>query len=469
MRSLLAPLLARLAHPAHGGFAYRAADARQRTPATTPVANRRTARSAVLAWITMALAMMLTMGAAHAQLKVEISGVGSSQFPIAVANFQNEGAAPTNLTAIIRADLQRSGRFRNVDVAGATVPETANVDLASWKTRGADAFVAGSVAPAGGGRYEVRFRLYDTVKGASLGGLAFTVGQDQLRVTAHKIADYIYEKLLGERGVFATRLSYVSRVGNRFQLLISDSDGQNSRVALTSNEPIISPSWSPDGAKVAYVSFEAKKPVVYVHDLATGRRTLVSNQKGNNSAPAWSPDGRHLALALSRDGNTQIYQVNADGSGLRRLTRSSAIDTEPQYSPDGRSIYFTSDRGGAPQIYRMPAAGEESGAAQRVTFKGNYNVSPRVSPDGKQLAYISRGGGFKLQLMDLASGDVTALTDTANDEAPSFAANGKYILYATRVGGRAVLAAVSTDGRTKQVLSLQSGEVREPSWGPFMQ
>jgi TolB protein len=349
------------------------------------------------------------------------------------------------------------------------VAESAQVDLGSWKTRGADAFVAGSVTPSGNGQYEVRFRLYDTVKGQSLGGLAFTVGQNQLRVTAHKIADYIYEKLLGERGVFATRLSYVSKVGNRYQLLISDSDGQNAQIALTSTEPIISPSWSPDGRRVAYVSFEARKPVVYVHDLATGKRTLVSNQKGNNSAPSWSPDGQRLALALSRDGNTQVYLVNADGSGLRRITRSSAIDTEPQFSPDGRSIYFTSDRGGAPQIYRMPASGEEGGAAQRVTFKGNYNVSPRLSPDGKYLAFISRSGGFKLQLQDLSNGDVTSLTDTSNDEAPSFAANGKYILYATRVGGRSVLAAVSTDGRTKQVLSLQSGEVREPSWGPFMQ
>ncbi|MGO4808023.1 Tol-Pal system beta propeller repeat protein TolB [Cupriavidus sp. 2MCAB6] len=422
---------------------------------------------ALFAWLAVALA--LSAGSAQAQLNVEITGVGASQFPIATANFQGEAQAPQNVTAIIRGDLQRSGRFRNIDPAGATVAESANADLGNWKSRGADAFVAGSVTPTGNGQYDVRFRLYDTVKGQSLGGLAFTVGPNQLRVAGHKIADYIYEKLLGERGVFATRLSYVSRVGGRFQLLISDSDGQNSQVALTSNEPIISPSWSPDGSKVAYVSFEAKKPVVYVHDLASGRRTLVSNQKGNNSAPSWSPDGHHLAVALSRDGNTQIYQVNADGSGLKRLTRSSAIDTEPQYAPDGRGIYFTSDRGGAPQIYRMPAGGEEGGAAQRVTFKGSYNVSPRISPDGKQLAYITRSGGFKLQLMDLGNGDVTSLTDTANDEAPSFAANGKYILYATRVGGRSVLAAVSTDGRTRQVLSLQSGEVREPSWGPFMQ
>jgi TolB protein len=416
-----------------------------------------------------AMAFALGTGVAHAQLNVEITGVGANQFPVATANFQGEGSGAQNLTAIIRADLQRSGRFRNVDVAGATVAESASVDLGSWKSRGADAFVAGSVTPTSNGQFEVRFRLYDTVKGNSLGGLAFTVGPNQLRVTGHKIADYIYEKLLGERGVFATRLSYVSRVGGRYQLLISDSDGQNAQVALTSNEPIISPSWSPDGGKVAYVSFEARKPVIYIHDLATGKRVVVSNQKGNNSAPSWSPDGKQIAVALSRDGNTQVYLVNADGSGLKRLSRSSAIDTEPQFAPDGRNIYFTSDRGGAPQIYRMPAGGEDAGGAQRVTFKGSYNVSPRISPDGKQLAYITRAGGFKLQLMDMGNGDVTSLTDTANDEAPSFAANGKYILYATRVGGRSVLAAVSTDGRTRQVLSLQSGEVREPSWGPFMQ
>ncbi|AOY93179.1 Tol-Pal system beta propeller repeat protein TolB [Cupriavidus sp. USMAA2-4] len=419
--------------------------------------------------ILLSVTLAFTAGGAQAQLNVEISGVGSSQFPVATANFQGEAQAPLSLTAIIRSDLQRSGRIRNVDPSGATVAESAQVDLGSWKTRGADAFVAGTVTPTGGGQYDVRFRLYDTVKGQSLGGLVFNVNQGQLRVTAHKIADYIYEKLLGERGIFATRLSYVSRVGNRYQLLISDSDGQSPQVALTSIEPIISPSWSPDGRRVAYVSFESRKPVVYVHDLATGRRSKVADFKGNNSAPAWSPDGQHLAVALSRDGNTQVYQVNADGTGLKRLSRSSAIDTEPMYSPDGRSIYFTSDRGGGPQIYRMPADGESSGAAQRVTFKGSYNVSPRISPDGKQLAYITRAGGFKLQLLDLGTGDVTSLTDTGNDEAPSFAANGKYILYATRVGGRSVLAAVSTDGRTRQVLSLQSGEVREPSWGPFMQ
>ena len=422
-------------------------------------------RRAAQAW----LLTMACVGVAHAQLNVEISGVGSSQYPIAIAHFQGEQQAQQNITAIVRADLARSGRFSNVDVAGAVVPETPAPDLGAWKSKGAAAFVGGTVT-RNGDRYDIRFRLYDTAKGESLGGLSLTRGEGQLRLAAHEIADYIYQKLMGERGVFATRLSYVAKVGRRFQLQISDSDGANPQIALTSNEPIISPSWSPDGSKVAYVSFESKKPVVYVHDLVAGRRTVISNQKGNNSAPAWSPDGRRVAVALSRDGNTQIYMVNADGSGLHRLTRSSAIDTEPAFSPDGRSIYFTSDRGGAPPIYRMSAEGEGDSGAQRVTFKGGYNVSPRISPDGKLLAYISRvGGAFKLYVQDMSNGDVTGLTDTSYDESPSFAANGKFILYSTRVGGRTVLAAVSTDGRTRQVLSLQAGEVREPAWGPFMQ
>jgi TolB protein len=405
--------------------------------------------------------------AAHAQLNVLVTGVGSTQFPIATAAFANEANSPQQVSAIIRQDLARSGKFTNIDAGATPVSETDSVDLGSWKAKGADAYVSGSVNRLPNGQYEVRFRLYDTVKQQSLGGLSLVSPESGLRMSAHKVADYIYAKLLGDRGVFATRLSYVIKTGGRYQLQISDSDGQDARIALSSPEPIISPAWSPDGTKVAYVSFEKKKPVVYIHDLPTGKRVIVSNQKGNNSAPAWSPDGRTLAVALSTTGNTQIFQVNADGSGLRRLTLGSSIDTEPAYSPDGNTIYFTSDRGGQPQ---MSAKGESAGQAQRVTFTGNYNTSPRVSPDGKQIAYISRvGGGFKLYLLDLASGTATGLTDTTNDESPSFAANGQYILYATQVSGRGVLAAVSTDGRTRQVLSLQGGSVREPSWGPFMQ
>ncbi|MBU6491786.1 MAG: Tol-Pal system protein TolB [Burkholderiales bacterium] len=423
------------------------------------------------AWHTLiATFLAVACSAANAQLNVDITGVGSNLYPIAIANFANGAGAPQDISSIVRADLTGSGRFSQINAGDAPVSETDQVDLGSWKARGADAFVGGSVTRLANGQYDVRFRLYDTVKQASLGGLSITSPASDLRLTAHKISDYIYQKLLGVRGVFATRLSYIVHTGNRYQLVISDSDGQDQHVALTSREPIISPSWSPDGTKVAYVSFERQKPIVYIHDLPTGRRVMIANYKGNNSAPAWSPDGRTLALALSLTGNTQIYSINANGGGLRRLSRGSGIDTEPQYSPDGKWIYFTSDRSGGPQIYRMPAAGEAAGAAQRVTFQGNYNVSPRISPDGKLLAYISRvGGSFKLYTQDLTTGDVTAMTDTTHDESPSFAANGKYILYATQVNGRKVLAVVSVDGRTRQILSVRGGGVREPSWGPFMQ
>jgi len=417
--------------------------------------------------------LLISAGVANAQLTIDISGVGSNLYPIAVANFKNENATPQQIASIIRADLARSGRFSNIDTGLAAVGETDSVDLGSWKAHGANAFVSGSVTALSNGQFDVRFRLYDTNSQQSLGGLSLVSPASGLRMSAHKAADYIYEKLLGVRGVFATRLSYVIQSGGRYQLQVSDSDGQNANIALSSPEPIISPTWSPSGTKVAYVSFERKKPVVYVHDLPTGRRNIVANQRGDNSAPAWAPDGQHLAVALSQTGNTQIFLVDADGTGLRRLSYSSGntIDTEPTFSPDGRWIYFTSDRGGAPQIYKMSVQGERAGgSAQRVTFKGSYNTSPKISPDGKLLAYISRaGGGYKLYVQDLSTGEVTPLTDTNHDESPSFAANGQYILYATQSGGRGVLAAVSTDGRIRQILSVRGGAVREPSWGPFMQ
>jgi len=410
---------------------------------------------------------LLAATLAHAQLSIEITGAGANRIPVAIANFAGDPAAAQVVTATVRADLERSGLFKLVDPASATLDENAQINYGDWKGRGADALATGSLARGADGRMEARFRLYDTQKQVALGGAVFVTGNDQLRAAGHRIADYIYEKLTGEKGVFSTRIAYVVKSGAQFRLQIADADGQGAATALTSNEPIISPVWSPDGGKLAYVSFEKKKPVIYVHSLASGQRQVVANFKGSNSAPTWSPDGRRLAIVLSKDGNSQIYSVSADGSGVQRLTQSAGIDTEPRYSPDGGSIYFTSDRGGSPQIYRMGAGG---GDAQRVSFEGSYNVSPRPSPDGKSLAFISRRDGrFQLAVMDLASRQVQILSDSHKDESPSFAPNSRMILMATEIGGRGVLSAVSSDGRIKQRLSIAAGDVREPAWGPFSQ
>ncbi|MBK7015780.1 MAG: Tol-Pal system protein TolB [Sulfuritalea sp.] len=402
---------------------------------------------------------------ANAQLTVEITGAGANRLPVAIADFTGERIVAQALTSVVRADLERSGLFRLVD-AGAPLADNVSPPFEDLKSRGVDAVAGGSVSTAGEGRYETRIRLTDVPKQAALGTPAYLHTGAQLRATAHRISDYVYEKLTGEPGVFSTRIAYVVKSTGRYELKIADADGSNDQAALASREPIISPAWSPDGAKLAYVSFEAKKPVVYVHDLASGRRHVAANFKGSNSAPAWSPDGKRLAVVLTKDGSSQLYVVNVDGSGVTRIASSAGIDTEPRWSADGQYIYFTSDRGGSPQIYRIAASG---GNAERISFEGSYNVTPRPSPDGKSLAFITRNGGrFQLALMDLATKQVQILTDSTKDESPSFAPNGRMILYATEIGGRGVLAAVSADGRVKQKLSVQAADVREPAWGPLV-
>jgi TolB protein len=410
-------------------------------------------------------ATLLMGSATNAQLRVEIAGVGNNQIPVAVAAFADESVAPDQVSAVIKADLERSGVFKVID-AGQVISETASVDYNAWKERGADALVVGSVQQQPDGRFAVRYKLLDTIKGGQLSSLGGEVQPKYTRLQAHRIADDVYEKLTGVRGIFSTRIAYVkeNRGARDYSLAVADADGENEIIAVHGREPIISPAWSPDGARVAYVSLEDRKPVIYLQDLMTGKRRVISNQKGNNSAPAWSPDGSMLAMALSKDGNTEVYTISANGGSPRRLTNSPAIDTEPQFSADGQMIYFTSDRSGGPQIYKMSASG---GNATRVTFNGNYNISPRLSPDGKTLAWISqRDGGFSLYAMDLASGQELRLADGATE--PSFSPNGKYIMYATKGGGRTSLAVVSVDGRVKQRLTTKAGNIREPSWGPFM-
>ena len=414
------------------------------------------------------LAGLTLMGtaSAFAQFRVEVSGIGLTQLPIAVASFRGDEQSPQKIAAIVQADLERSGQFRAVDASGIALDETSRPDVALWRQKAADSLVTGSVTRLADGRFDVRFRLWDVVRGQDLGGQSYTVPQGDLRLSAHRIADFIYEKLTGDRGIFSTRIAYVTKAGTRHTLWVADADGENSQTALASPESIISPAWSPNGMQLAYVSFEARKPVIYVHDVATGKRRLVANFKGSNSAPAWAPDGRALAVTLSRDGGSQIYSIDANGGEPRRLTQSSGIDTEPKFSADGKSIYFVSDRGGAPQIYRMPSSG---GNPERVTFSGSYNISPCISPDGRWLAYISRiGGVFKLQVMELSSSTVTSITDTSADESPSFAPNSRLIVYATQQQGREALMTSTLDGKIKARLAGQAGDIREPDWGPFL-
>lgn len=400
-----------------------------------------------------------------AQFRVEVSGIGQVQLPFSVASFRGEDQATQKISAIVLADLERSGQFRSIDAAGMVLDETSRPDFANWRQKTAENLITGSISRLADGRFDVRYRLWDVVRGQDLGGQSYAVAQSELRLAAHRIADAIYEKLTGEKGTFSTRLAYITKANQRYNLWVADSDGEGAQSALASPEPIISPSWSPNGAQLAYVSFEARKPVIYVHDVANGRRRLLANFRGSNSAPSWSPDGGTVVATLSRDGGSQLYAIDARGGEPKRLTQSSSIDTEPEYSPDGKYIYFVSDRGGSPQVYRMPSSG---GGAERVTFSGSYNISPALSPDGRWLAYISRvNGAFKLHVQEIATGGVTALTDTGADESPSFAPNSRLIVYATQVQGREALMTTTLDGKIKARLGSQSGDIREPDWGPF--
>lgn len=406
---------------------------------------------------------------ANAALEIEITGGGAQQIPIAIVPFAQGGVAVQEKMAdIIAADLRRSGLFRVLETAGvASRPsELSQVKYPEWAVLQAQAIAVGNVTPLPGNRLKVTFGLGDVLKQTSLVSMEYNITPNQLRLTAHKIADEIYQKLTGEGAIFASRIAYINKVNKRYSLQIADADGVNPQTVVASNEPIISPAWSPDGTRIAYVSFEKKKPIIFVQSLTTGQRLTLASFKGNNSAPSWSPDGTKLAIVLSHSANSQIYIINADGTGLKPLLKSGAIDTEPVWSPDGRWIYFTSDRGGNPQVYKVSVLG---GAAQRVTFQGDHNLSPRLSADGKTLATVRKDGGrYSIAVQDLTSGQVQILSQGGQDESPSFAPNGRVILYATRAAGRGALAAVSADGRVKQRLSESGGDIREPAWGPLL-
>lgn len=405
---------------------------------------------------------------AWAQLRIEITGVGANQFPIAIPQFQGTNYSPVDIAAVISADLERSGAFRAIKVMGEIPQEDLTKPRGSfWQTMGANALVLGTVEAITETRYAVMYRLFDTVKASVLDEKRFVVNKDDLRLTAHRIADAIYEKITGESGIFASRLAYVLQTGPKaYELVVSDSDGENPQTALRSTQSIISPMWSPTGALLTYVSFEAGKPVIYLHDVRTGERRLVASFKGNNSAPAFSPDGKTMAVALSMGGGTHIYLMNTNGTNVRKFTFSQGIDTEPVFSSDGRYVYFTSDRGGSPQIYRQAV---DSRLAERVTYNCDYAISPAISPKGDKLAFISRtAGAFRVTLLDLNTMSQLVLTDTTRDESPTFAPNGKVLVYATEERGVGVLATVSLDGRVRTRLTGRRGDIREPTWGPLL-
>ncbi|HXQ31356.1 MAG TPA: Tol-Pal system beta propeller repeat protein TolB [Steroidobacteraceae bacterium] len=408
---------------------------------------------------------------AHAQLMVQITRGVTTPIPIAIVPFGAESLVPVDVAAVIDADLARSGRFEGLPRTGMLQHPTSatGLDLAQWRLLKTDFVVVGRVAPATGG-YRVEFELYNVVTGERLLGYAVPAAADGLRLAAHRAADLIYEKILGVPGAFATRIAYVNVQGpitaRRWRLVIADADGENAQVVLESHEPIMSPAWSPDGARLAYVSFEGKMSAVYVQTLATGARERVSARAGINGAPAFSPDGRRLALALSQaDGNVDVFVLDLATRSMLRVTDDPAIDTEPNWAPDGLSLFFTSDRAGRPQIYRITLAPGER--AKRVTFEGSYNARPRVAPDGKQLAIVTLDqGAYRIAVVDLATGRSRVLSGGHLDEGPSFAPNGQTVLYAARESGRGVLATVAVDSSVTSRISAVDGDVREPAWSP---
>ncbi len=411
---------------------------------------------------------------AHAILEIEITQGIEGALPIAIVPFLwqgAEGGSPENIAAIVTADLHRSGQFSPYPVMEfPQQPAAANeVDFPAWRSLGVESLVIGTIKPETAGRYAVQFQLFDVIRGKSQLGYNIPAARGDLRKVAHKISDLIYKALTGKRGAFSSRVAYISELSpaqktERYSLQVADSDGYNAQTIFTSSDPLMSPVWSPDAQRVAYVSFENGHPQVFVQHLRGGSRSRISDRPGINSAPAWSANGRKLALTLSIDGHPEIYVMDMATRRLTRLTRSSSIDTEPVWMPDGKSLVFTSDRSGQPQLYRVPATG---GRAKRLTFEGSYNAAADVSPDGSKIAMVHYDGtGYRIAVLDLRTRIFRVLTDGRLDESPSFAPNGSMIIYATEYRDRAVLAAVSEDGRVRQRLTLQEGDVREPVWSP---
>ncbi len=411
---------------------------------------------------------------ADALLEIKITGFGESALPIAIVPFgwEEKGAVPEDLSGIVTADLARTGQFKPMPVEDMLEQPHGGREIRfeNWRLTGIGHVVVGAIRPIRGNHYTVDFQLFDVLKGRQMTGHSFTVSVKDLRRVSHQISDLVYEAITGERGAFDTRIAYVAATMKdgvpEYRLEVSDTDGYNARSILRSSRPIMSPSWSVDGNYLAYVSFENRRSEVFVYSVFDGRREQVAAFEGINAAPSWSPDGKSLAVTLSRGGDADIYVLELATKKLTQITQNRAIDTEPVWMPDGESLVFTSGRSGNPQIYRVALTGGDR--PQRLTFEGDYNASPAVSPDGRSIAMVHGDrGNYSIGILDLKSGLFRVLTDGRLDETPSFAPNGSMLLYASQQGQRGVLAAVSTDGRTRQQLAFHEGDIREPTWGPF--
>lgn len=417
---------------------------------------------------------LLACSASWAQLTIEITKGRDNPTSIAIVPFgwQGVGVAREDVAAIIEADLKRTGQFAPVsrdDMLGSP-QQASEVYYRDWRALNVDYLVVGKILPTAEGLV-AEYEMFDVYTQRKVLSNRVNGDVNSLRNIAHKVSDGVYEKLTGIRGAFSTRLLYISAIerGNgefTYRLLVSDVDGANESVVFESDDPLVTPTWAPDGERIAYVSFETTRAAIFMHNLKTGERTQLTNYKGLNGAPSWSPDGKQLAMVLSKDGSPDIYVMDIATRTLKRVTRHFAIDTEPAWMPDGKSIIYTSDRGGKPQIYQVTLA---NGYEERVTFEGDYNARARVVPDGSGIIMVHRNNGnYHIAMLDIERGSINILTETSLDESPSISPNGAMLLYATKYRGKGILAAVSLDGGVKFRLPSRFGEVREPAWSPYM-
>lgn len=433
----------------------------------------------LLFFVLIAFGFQIAASAQDDALRLTISGASEGAVPIAVVPFaqENAGLPPSvDIAQVVAADFNRSGQLKSLprnDVVEFPA-RASDVNFATWRLLRQDYLVIGRIGDAGGGAFRIEYEAFDVAKQSSIASGAFTGRESELRGVAHQIADAVYEKIFGVRGAFWTRIAYITAKGTganiEYALMVADSDGYNPQLVVRSREPLLSPTWSPDGRRLAYVSFERGNSAIYVQELATGSREVVSASPGINGAPAFSPDGSRLAVSLSKSGNPEIYILDLGSRQTTQITRHWGIDTEPQWMPDGRSLVFTSDRAGKPQLYQVPVGG---GEPSRLTAEGEYNAKGSVAWDGKRFAMV-RGSGnvYRIAVLDRSSGganDYRMVSPGRMDESPSFAPNASMLIYASREGGRGVLYSVSADGRVRQRLVLADGDVREPSWSPYRQ